>query len=152
MGYDLQSRTGNCFEWQISDYPKALKLAEAYGWQPQGTTNSPVVVDGLGMVAGADPKDWNGGYTSNDCQIVSEVDAANMAEALERALEDIPDTMGKSVYTGTKVLDTSDMTNMQKLFEPEPVNLHDNLSYWIGYKNYLREFISFLKKGSYSTW
>ena len=152
MGYDLQSRTGNCFEWQISDYPNALKLAEAYGWQPQGTTNSLIVVDGLGVVGGTSPEDWDGRYTSNDYQIVSEVDAANMAEALERALEDIPDTMEKSVYTGTKVLDTSDMTNMQKLIEPEPVNLHDNLSYWIGYKNYLREFISFLKKGSYSTW
>ena len=72
MGYDLHSRAGDCFEWQISDYPKALKLAEAYGWQPQGTTNSPVVGDGLRMAAGADPEDWNGGYTSNDCQIVSE--------------------------------------------------------------------------------
>ena len=58
----------------------------------------------------------------------------------------------KSVYyTATELLDISDKTNFQKLFEPERVNLHYKISYWIGSKDKLREFIIYLKKGSYRT-
>ncbi len=152
MGYDLRNRRGDYFAWRMSDYPRVLDLAEAYGWQPQGTTNSLIVVDGLGVVGGASPEDWDGRYTSNDYQIVSETDAANMARALEQALDDIPDT-GKTpvCYTATELLDISDKTNFQELFEPGRVNLHDKISYWIGYKDLLLKFIIYLKKGSYRT-
>jgi hypothetical protein len=57
---------------------RILALAEAYGWEPTGTEAPP------------DDPSWNGNYTSNDAQVVTETDARQLAEALERALRKMP--------------------------------------------------------------
>src|SRR5439155_9949269 len=61
-------------------WPKLLRLAQAYGWRPRGTT-LPEDSDGS----------WDRNYTSNDGQVVSSEDAAALADALEAALPHIPD-------------------------------------------------------------
>ena len=53
-----------------------LHLAEAHGWQSQGTVPP----------RGIAPADWGGNYDSNDGQAFSTEDAAAFAAALQRAL------------------------------------------------------------------
>ena len=143
MSYELHSHAGGEFKWNQCTYPMVLSLARAYGWQPEGTTNPPW---GDGYWSEENAKNWDGRYCSNDLQIVSDADTANLARALERALEDLPATAKRFVYTGTELLDPSDKTKTQN------VDLRDDLSNLIEYTGTLRDFISFLKKGSYNTW
>ena len=77
MGMILQGAGGdiwvNVFEWG-----QILRLAQLYGWVPAGT-----ILD--------DPNEnWNGGYQTNDWQHVTVDDARNLANALSRALCDLP--------------------------------------------------------------
>jgi len=67
------------FDWAQWQWPKLLRLAISHGWKPRGTT--------LAHAGEA----WDGNYTSNDRQIVSQQDAAALADALEVALPHIPD-------------------------------------------------------------
>ena len=72
---------------------KVLELAYQYGWKPQGT-EPPQWCDADGEPCKQlywDPDEWNGSYFTNDHQWVARQDAANIADALERALDDIPD-------------------------------------------------------------
>ena len=87
MDYALKFRAGGFLFYDSRAYHALLTLAERYGWQPAGTTrylwrgkNSYVVNEA-----------WNGEYRGNGGQEVSATDAANLADALERALEDCPD-------------------------------------------------------------
>lgn len=67
-------------------YGKLLELAHKFEWKPQGTIS---------------PERWNPGwagkdwdpyqYVTNDGQTVTDEDALAIAEALERALKEIPD-------------------------------------------------------------
>ena len=99
MGYDLTSIAiknegqsagywpdGPWFRWNIHCWPRVLRLAETFGWQPEGT-------DG-GLLSDSNeeaPKDWEGNYLTNDFQVVKRTDALSMANALGKALPDIPD-------------------------------------------------------------
>src|SRR5262245_33218019 len=64
---------------------KALELARAYGWQTLGTR----------LITRPDARYlntlWNGTYLTNDGQTVLTEDALNLAEALQCALDDIPE-------------------------------------------------------------
>jgi hypothetical protein len=64
---------------------KALELARSYGWRPLGT-RPPIIsgFDGLKTL-------WDGTYLTNDGQTVIAADARSLADALARALDDIPD-------------------------------------------------------------
>lgn len=61
------------FEWG-----QLRRLAQSYGWVPAGTVLDEPDVD------------WNGGYQTNDWQRVTADDARNLADALSRALRDLP--------------------------------------------------------------
>ena len=56
-----------------------------YGWRPMGTQ--------LLSICNFDKLDpnWDGGYLTNDGQIVTTEDALSLAIALEKSLDDIPD-------------------------------------------------------------
>lgn len=87
MSYDLFNPTttiSRTFSRQA--WTKALELARDYGWQPKGT-RPPANHDFHKLGA-----DWQGTYLTNDGQVVSAEDAARLAAALGRSLEDIPDT------------------------------------------------------------
>jgi len=73
------------FGWAQWAWPKLLRLAEAHGWKPRGTSQPQEELRYFpnGM--------WdNRNYTTNDGQIVSAEDATALAAALESALPQIP--------------------------------------------------------------
>lgn len=76
MGMDLHG-AGGYFRFDVIAWAKVLELARQYGWEPAGTE--------------LPEEDWNGGYDTNAFQRVTDEDAANIAAALERALDDVPD-------------------------------------------------------------
>jgi len=71
------------YSWQF--WGKALELARSYGWRPLGTR--PPSVDGFHGLRAV----WNGTYLTNDGQTVITEDALSLADALGKALDDIPD-------------------------------------------------------------
>jgi len=77
MGYDLTNKKGE-FRLTIHFFPKLLRLALPYDWIPQGTLK----IEATG---------WDGSYLKNSFQRVGALDALNLAGALERALDEIPE-------------------------------------------------------------
>jgi len=77
-----------------SGWHKLLELASLGGWEPAGTVmyhaNTPYWDGPIEDPDQCDP-DWGGGYDTNDCQTVTESDAASMANALEELLNNIRD-------------------------------------------------------------
>jgi hypothetical protein len=98
MGVDL-SGAGGCKWLSWTGWEKLLKLAHEYGWKPAGTKPPRGIVmkpDGsidheMTAMYSWSEEDWDGSYFSNNGQYVTDEDAANIADALERALHDIPD-------------------------------------------------------------
>lgn len=87
MSYDLINLSMNiCRKFSKHTWVKALELARLYGWTPMGTC-SPIIYNLHALNA-----DWDGNYLTNDGQMVSAEDARSLAEALEKSLDDIPDT------------------------------------------------------------
>jgi hypothetical protein len=100
MGYDLLSvnpsdpnherddpyEIGDLAYFNIFIWPLLLELAVSYGWKPAGT-RAPIDIYTGEIMTG----EWDGSYCSNDGQVVIKEDAASLADALERALPDIPD-------------------------------------------------------------
>lgn len=87
MSYELVNRsTVLCRTFSRQFWGKALELAQSYGWHPGGTHPPAHIAFHL---LGAE---WDGRYFTNDGQTVSAADARSLAAALERSLNDIPDT------------------------------------------------------------
>jgi len=87
----------------------ALQLAEAYGWTPNGTSLK--------------ESEWDGSYDSNDGAEVSELDARNLASAIEHALPDVPrhesishDTIIIGGAIEIRVIDTSARHGLFEVF------------------------------------
>src|SRR4051812_15633102 len=79
--------------WQQWLWAKLLRLAQAHGWQPMGTSQPP------GEEVHFPGGRWDSSnYRTNDGQIVSEADARALADALERALPHIPDDDAMAKY------------------------------------------------------
>jgi hypothetical protein len=99
MGMDLSGR-GGYFRFSNSAWCAVLELAYEYGWEPAGTEAPEFTFyapDGV-TVDEAQTREWrqhyrnwDGSYFGNAFQVVCDEDAANIAEALERALDDVPD-------------------------------------------------------------
>jgi hypothetical protein len=87
MSYELFNPSTEIYrKFSRQHWAKALELARIYGWQPKGTL-SPAVHNFHELGA-----DWNGTYLTNDGQMIKADDALSLAVALEKALDDIPDT------------------------------------------------------------
>src|SRR5215204_7497515 len=111
MGMDL-SGAGGIQRFSSTSWCKVLKLAYGYGWKPQGTEPAQWYDENGELVKqiSPDPDEWDGNnYFSSDFQLVTEEDAANIADALQQALDDIPDfdTDEKRVEYGPGELPTS---------------------------------------------
>ena len=94
MRYDLRNSQGE-FRLVKGEWEKALSLARMYGWEPLGTAAAVWAEAGLD---GQEKREhehvnprWRDGSGRNDHRIVTAGDAANLAAALERALDDLPD-------------------------------------------------------------
>ena len=103
VGYD-KSGEGEDQYINIDGWHQLRSIARLYGWKPQGTTLDvwthktngekhysfrPSEYSDDDGEWGPAP-DWDGSYDSNDGQEISESDAANLAQALERLLADLP--------------------------------------------------------------
>jgi hypothetical protein len=105
------SGVGGYFRFNCSAWTQVLELGRLFGWEPAGTVPdvdlqlSVRFGDEKGNLTGTEEereqfaaevrREWdgsycNGGYFSNDFQVVTAEDATNLAEALERALLDVP--------------------------------------------------------------
>lgn len=93
MGYDLTNAKNDEFHFNIHSWSPIFQMGMAAGWQPAGTlAPAPFVDEDTGETLGVwDDDEWDGTYFSNDRQRVTDADARAWADALERALDDIPD-------------------------------------------------------------
>ena len=106
---------------------------------------------------------WDGGYFTNDYQVVSDEDAANIADALERALDDVPDEGGGGhVLTPAQYhaaqRDELSREDLDKAIEqfmerraasPPQIPPQTPACYFAGDKDYLREFITVCRAGAF---
>src|SRR5947209_19642119 len=85
MSFDLHNDAGdhlkcsNVFWWKVVD------LARANGWHPRGAEPAP------GCTGRNSWRDTDATYMTNDFQTVTRADAQSLANALETALQEIPD-------------------------------------------------------------
>ncbi len=89
---------------------------------------------------------WDGGYFSNEYQWVTEKDAAELADALERALADLVDLPG-----GGSTL--PHLPRLEERLTPAGVVINDDdpLSWYTGWgKQRLRSFITYCRAGGFA--
>jgi hypothetical protein len=106
-----------------------LNLGMMYGWEPAGTQapDPDLCYEGIG------PAHWDeSDYCSNTGQLVTDEDANALADALERALPDIPEHHV-----------TVDIENVESM----PVEWFSGDG-----KNRLMEMIAFLREGEFEIW
>jgi hypothetical protein len=131
--------------FNLFDWGHILELALHYGWTPMGTKPSDLTIG----------EHWEGGYTSNDYQIVISEDATNLGKALEKALTDIPDIdLGGTFNNGIEV----NGDNLEDIVKAiyVGVKLQRGLSEELllkkfsgkASKKYIRKFIDFCNEGN----
>jgi hypothetical protein len=106
-------------------WTRLLSLAVFYGWEPMGTR-----VPSITEIHGFDSESWDGTYLTNDGQIVVTEDALALGIALEKSLDDIPDS-NLEYYS----LDLSKLNPFEYFAGDE--------------KQRLQEFIKFCRLGSF---
>ena len=98
MGMLLANKSGNSIRWGHISWAKLLALAEMYSWEPVGATEpcdwTEPCTWGDSTIAENPLPAWDGSYSCNDHPFVEPEDARAMADALEKALDDIPDHDG----------------------------------------------------------
>jgi|TARA_Y100000310_G_scaffold510_1_gene762 hypothetical protein len=141
MSYFLTRSEGDHFQTNIRAYPALYNIAAIYSFKPSGDIPF-----------------------SNDGNQVSKEDAQRWAEALESALDDIPDQ--KAEPLPDKIKEIREKTETFDLGESDPetcvqfikairTNPHASvLEVFSGAegKKFVKDFIKFLKRGAYSTW
>jgi hypothetical protein len=153
MSYDLfNPSTTICRTFSRQFFAKALNLAELYGWQPMGT-EPPSVYDFHKLCA-----EWDGGYLTNDGQMIKAEDARSMANALEKALNDISDVKVEMDWN-TKFWIEDDLPEWLSPEEKEIIEdgIENELLDVLGIqpfeffagdeKDYLKKFIKFCRLG-----
>jgi hypothetical protein len=132
---------------------QALELARCYGWRPRGT-RPPEAFNSYALNA-----DWFGLYLTNDGQMVTAEDARALAEALECALQDIPDEDVKMEWSPKLWAD--DLPEWLAPYERELVEdgLQEHAAFAVqeqpfaffagAEKQYLMRFIRFCRLGSF---
>tara|TARA_Y100000588_G_scaffold66685_1_gene67300 strand:+ start:2723 stop:3136 length:414 start_codon:yes stop_codon:yes gene_type:complete len=135
MGYCLRNEENldefnvNFFAWR-----PLLLLAEAYGWEPKGTS-----------LEGA--SGWQGSYLSNDGQTVSSEECEALIKAIEVALLDIPEEEITDFfkYFGIEDDEYEDYNDALRNKDHNTLMMH-----FSGDREFLFNFIEFLKMGEFS--
>jgi len=177
MGYDLFSERSEheptYFSANIHSYPKLLALAEIYGWEAQGTLPPSLCEPDDPEQRSVKNNNWSGSYYGNDYQVVSDSDAQAMADALERAINKIPnhiwecaDLWNKKILmigrTKRKFLDQTEYNkryvelvniigqNLGCSIHPSVIDSENPISYFRGNnKEFLADFIKFCRNGAF---
>jgi hypothetical protein len=92
--YDLAIQCGDQARFTLIGWIHLLHLARFYGWEPLGTEDPYML--GWGTLTDVDFQKlstcWDGNYYQNSGQIVTAADSTMLANALEKAVDTIPDT------------------------------------------------------------
>jgi hypothetical protein len=172
MEMDLSGK-GGYFRFSTYAWHAALELAHEHGWEPAGTESPGVTVyapDGVTVdEVGTRTErqryaNWDGDYLTNAYQVVSDEEAANIAEALVRALDDVPDEGGgnhlltpaqhQAAHRGE--LSPEEFKKALEQFmerradSPPQIPPQTPAWYFAGNKDYPREFITFCRAGGFS--
>jgi hypothetical protein len=148
------SGTGGKFDFSSLSWEMMLNLASEYGWEPAGTEPAPIYdarmeySDGLEF---SEPVGWGVDCYTEDYQRVTDEDAANIADALERALVDIPD-----FNTARKVAYFRQLDDLQTGFEGLQ---EESIEEWLTPvdffsgkpKQVVRAFIEYCRAGGFCT-
>jgi hypothetical protein len=157
MGMDL-SGAGGYFRFSITSWGHVLQLAHDHGWEPAGTEPPMITVyepdgtvdeEGTRLHREAE-EDWDGGYFWNSYQSVIDEDAANIADALERALDDVPDQPTVGMEAASR---THDLPGVGKIavVGSEQSEYLTPLDWFSGEgKQQIREFIAYCRVGGFS--
>jgi hypothetical protein len=157
MGMDLNG-AGGYQRFSNTSWCKMLELAHMYGWKPAGTEPGQWVDQSTGELneqMSPDPDEWDGSYFTNDFQWVADEDAAHIADALEQALDDIPDfdTNEKWVEYGSTNLPTSPVERSlveEGFVVSGPNESLSSLEFFSGEdKQQVRDFIAYCRAGAF---
>jgi hypothetical protein len=86
----LMDGEGGHLHLNNATWREVLNIAHDYGWEPAGTEPGEWIDPETGELDEQlylDPETWDGNYVSNCAQWVTDADAADIADALERALQ-----------------------------------------------------------------
>jgi len=147
MGYDLSNKNRG-FRWNMWGWAEVINLGLAYGWQPKGTEMD---IDISCFENYEDYENYkehhDGSYFGNSGQIVCAEDAKAFSDALESSLDDIPDE--RVDKRETIPIDDAFMKERAKIWNQEQSALVSRFS-GESNKNYLKDFISFLREGAFA--
>ena len=134
MGLDLINEHG-ATHFSVFVWDQTLALARMYGWRPAGTQPpKDWATDGEGRV-------WSGSYIVNGGQMVTAKDAAQLANALERGLDDIPDFYA-AWHKAVKGEDGGPLIPVGESLSPLEALSGEN-------KLAIRKFIAFCRQGAF---
>jgi hypothetical protein len=173
MGMNL-SGEGRYFRFSPDAWRAALELAHEHGWEPAGTEPPKITAyapDGTAVDEEATRVerlaygDWYGDYYYTDGRLVTDEDARNIADALERALDLVPEEGGfaKPVLTAAQwqalmygelsdeeIREAMDRYVKHRAECPPQIPPQTPACYFAGQKDYLREFITFCRAGAFA--
>ena len=149
MSYKLISLSSSNSRESFSrkSWVKALRLAQFYGWQPMGT-HPPSIYRHHGLAAG----NWTGSYFKHDGQMVEAEDVVSLKLALEKALDDIPDSKYPVEDNLPEWFSPVERAIIQEGIETMLLDLIERnpFEYFAGAeKRHLVEFIKFCRSGSF---
>jgi hypothetical protein len=134
----------------------ALELGHRYGWEPEGTTRPGA--DSWKPVGNRGPHRgefaWYNGYVVGNGRRVSAEDANNLADALERALPDIPDHDAAAHKPRAYPMPAAMARMLHDLPDddlPDPSQYVNAVEWFSGpRKRVLRDLIAFCRTGGFS--
>lgn len=127
MTYDFTNEHGEEFAMNTAMFNRLFHLGKAFGWTPQPTTRT---------INGVLDWQWDGSYFGNDSQWVNAECAMEWSYALERAFIQIPDQWRK--FDGEDDAIENIKATMCRLSGEG--------------KEWLRDWIEFLKRGAFKIW
>ena len=138
MSVYLINRNDDDLKFNNYTWAMILSLAKDYGWEPAGTVD-PWNKDE------PDAPDWSGSYITLGFQWVTSDDAVNIANALERAIENMDNT---SVIPPEDIAIAPDFRGVIKNMEQIALFPRSIVKGYL-YKQILEEFIQFCRRGSF---
>ena len=145
MTIDLYRSDDDFFQFEyFGIWQKLMNLAQIYNWTPAGTAAPPEWEREAN-------ENWNGGYDTFNGEWVTDDDARALAEALDRALDDLPDNTMPDRIIETEIEEIDREGEVSISFHIIEANKSLNLFETFGgqYKSDLKTFIRFARQGGF---